>query len=280
VEIHGAVQSRFVDKSTIFGMLTAFSFIGFAIYMGGNAHGFIDSRSILIVIFGTFAVIIACFSFAEVKSALIAMVHTVVYRSEGVEKAAAKAVEISDVARKKGFLELDNYAHLTRHNPFLREGVNMIVDSVKPEDIEKLLNNELESMVYRHTKSVSVLRKAAEVSPSMGLIGTLIGLVQMLSNLEDASSIGPSMAVALLTTFYGAMLSYMFFAPIASKLERNTKEEVLVAKVYIQAIKSIVNKESPRKLETTLNSILPPTKRLNYFAIKNRKSPKKESEQE
>lgn len=264
--------ARSVDKSTAFGILAVFGLVAFAILMGGNAKGFIDSRSILIVILGTCAVIIACFSFSEFAAAISAIVHTIFDRSEDPSDAAARAVEISDIARKKGFLELENYNYLTGHNQFLREGINMVVDQVKIEDMKNLLNNELEAMVFRHSKSVAVLRKAAEISPSMGLIGTLIGLVQMLGNLEDTSTIGPSMAVALLTTFYGAVLSYMFFAPMASKLERNTKNEVMVAKVYIQAVISIVNKESPRKLETLLNSILPPTKKINYFVTKGRKA--------
>jgi chemotaxis protein MotA len=260
--------ARSIDKSTSFGILAVFGLVAFAIFAGGNAQGFIDFRSILIVVLGTCAVIVACFSFSEFVAAISAIVHTIFDRSEDVEDAAAKAVEIADVARKKGFLELDNHTHLTGHNQFLRDGINMVVDQVKIEDIKNLLNNEVEAMVFRHAKSVAVLRKAAEISPSMGLIGTLIGLVQMLGNLEDTSTIGPSMAVALLTTFYGAVLSYMFFAPLASKLERNTKNEVLVAKLYIQAVVSIVNKESPRKLETLLNSILPPTKKINYFVMK------------
>jgi chemotaxis protein MotA len=269
LEAQGIAESRYIDKSTVVGILVAFALVGGAIFMGGNAKGFIDPRSILIVIFGTFSVTIACFSFSEFTAAVVAMLRTIFYRGEDISKAAMNAVEIAEVARKKGFLELDKYSYLTRHNSFLHQGVNMIVDHVKMEELEGILNNEVEAMLYRHAKSVSVLRKAAEISPAMGLIGTLIGLVQMLSNLQDPATIGPAMAVALLTTFYGATLSYMFFAPIASKLERNTKDESLIAKIYIQAIRSIANKESPRKLEMVLNSILPPSKRINYYATKN-----------
>jgi chemotaxis protein MotA len=99
----------------------------------------------------------------------------------------------------------------------------------------------------------------------MGLIGTLIGLVQMLGSLEDTSTIGPAMAVALLTTFYGAILSYMIFTPLASKLERNTKQEMIVARIYVQSILSMLKKENPRKLEMMINGILPPNKRIRYF---------------
>lgn len=259
-------QKKFIDTSTIIGILVAFALVSAAIIMGGNAQGFFDMRSVLIVVFGTFAVTAACFSFSDVGAALGAILRTIFYSSEDAAQASRVAVQIAEIARKRGLLELDKHAHLTRHNPFLRNGIEMVIDHVKIEEIEKVLSSEVESLVYRHSKSVAVLRKAAEVSPAMGLIGTLIGLVQMLSNLSDTSTIGPAMAVALLTTFYGAILSYMFFAPVASKLERNTRDELLVTKVYIQAVKSIARRESHRKLELVLNSILPPTKRVYTYS--------------
>ncbi|MDA0781016.1 MAG: MotA/TolQ/ExbB proton channel family protein [Rickettsiales bacterium] len=269
-----SIKHKLVDASTIVGILVAFSLVSTAIYIGGNPEGFFDVRSVLIVILGTFFVTMACFSFPEIIQAQLAMIRTIFYPSEDVSKAAMNAVEIAEISRVKGSLELDSYSHLTRHNPFLKDGVNMIVDHINISEIEGVMNNEVEALAYRHAKSVAVLRKAAEVSPAMGLIGTLIGLVQMLGNLEDTSTIGPSMAVALLTTFYGAIISYMFFSPIASKLERNTKDELLIAKIYIHAVKSIANRESPRKLELFLNSIIPPTKRINYFSSRRNMSSK------
>jgi chemotaxis protein MotA len=119
--------------------------------------------------------------------------------------------------------------------------------------------------VQRHHKSASVLKKAAEFAPAMGLIGTLIGLVQMLGNLDDPASIGPSMAVALLTTFYGAVLANMVFSPMASKLERNSGEEAIVNSIYVMGASSIGRQENPRRLEMLLNSVLPPAKRIQYF---------------
>jgi chemotaxis protein MotA len=120
-------------------------------------------------------------------------------------------------------------------------------------------------MIQRHAKSTSVLRKMAEFAPAMGLIGTLIGLVQMLSSLSDPSTIGPAMAIALLTTFYGALLANFVFLPLAAKLERNSQEEVLVNNVYLMGAASIGRQENPRRLEMLLNSVLPPSKRVRYF---------------
>lgn len=110
-----------------------------------------------------------------------------------------------------------------------------------------------------------MFRKSADIAPAMGLIGTLIGLVQMLGNLDDPTKIGPAMAVALLTTLYGAILSTMVFTPLASKLERNTNEELLISQLYLEGILSIARQENPRQLETVMNTLLPPSKRVRYF---------------
>ena len=179
-----SLQKKFIDSSTVSGILIAFSLVITAIFIGGNPQGFVDWRSILIVVFGTFAVTAACFSFSEVLSAISAIVHTIFYRSEDVKKAAIAAVQISDIARKKGFIGLDKNSHLTSHNPFFKNGVEMVVDQINAEEIGRVLDNEADSLAYRHAKSIGVLRKAAEVSPAMGLIGTLIGPVQMLGILR------------------------------------------------------------------------------------------------
>jgi chemotaxis protein MotA len=141
----------------------------------------------------------------------------------------------------------------------------MIVDGNPGKDAEVILRREMHSTVMRHSKSTSVLKKLGEFSPAMGLIGTLIGLVQMLANLDDPSSIGPAMAVALLTTFYGAVMANMIFLPLASKLERNSSEETLVNNIYLMGVASIGRKENPRRLEMLINSLLPPSQRIRYF---------------
>jgi len=127
------------------------------------------------------------------------------------------------------------------------------------------MRTELHAIADRHNKGADILRRAAEVAPAMGLIGTLVGLVQMLGNLDDPSAIGPAMAVALLTTFYGAVLGNMVFAPLASKLERKSDEEALLNEIYLLGITSIARQESPRRLEVLLNTILPPANRISYF---------------
>ena len=149
----------------------------------------------------------------------------------------------------------------------LQENHVLVVDDEElyRRAIERILRREVNSMTERHTKSASILRRAAEVSPAMGLIGTLVGLVQMLGRLDDPSTIGPSMAVALLTTFYGAILANMVFSPMAAKLERNSNEESLVNTIFLTAAASMGRQENPRRLEMLLNTILPPAHRLQYY---------------
>jgi chemotaxis protein MotA len=136
---------------------------------------------------------------------------------------------------------------------------------MKVEDAEDVMRRELGAMLGRHRKSISVLRRAAEITPAMGLIGTLIGLVQMLGRLEDPSAIGPAMAVALLTTFYGAVLAHMVLNPLASKLERNSAEEALIGQLNLVAAGSIGRQENPRRLEMMLNSLMPPARRVRFY---------------
>ena len=127
------------------------------------------------------------------------------------------------------------------------------------------MSGDLEAMIVRHQKGVNVLRRAAEFSPAMGLIGTLIGLVQMLGGLDDPTTIGPRMAVALLTTFYGALLANLVFSPLAAKLERNSGLEETINNIYLIGASSVGRQENPRRLEMLLNSTLPPTDRVRFF---------------
>ncbi len=253
------------DLSTIFGIFLALLMVGIAVTIGGSAKAFMDLPAVLIVIFGTFMLTAACYSFDEVLRSLALVAKTMVYSSEDASVAARQALKVAEVARKKGVLGLQDDIGLTAHNPFFRRAVEMVIDGTTDEEVTQLLAQEVHAMQDRHTKSSSVLRKAAEISPAMGLIGTVIGLVQMLGHLSDPSKIGPAMAIALLTTLYGAMMSYMILSPLASKLERNTKHETLVMRIYLKASESMARKENPRRLELTLNTLLPPASRVKYF---------------
>ena len=168
-------------------------------------------------------------------------------------------------ARRHGILSLQRSLHRLEDHPFLFRSLRLAVDGLPAEQIEQVLSSEAQAMSSRHLRSAGVLRRAGEVAPAMGLIGTLIGLVQMLGNLEDPESIGPAMAVALLTTFYGAVLANMVFLPLASKLERNSGVEALVNQIFAMGVVSIARQENPRRLEILLNTVLPPELRVGDF---------------
>jgi chemotaxis protein MotA len=233
--------------------------------LGGSPGAFLDGPSILIVLGGTFAVTMASFSPREVFTAIGEVARGIVHVPSSPSEAATRILSMADQARKTGVLSLQRTKNRLDDEPFLRQGVGLVIDGTTGEDIERLMRREAASISQRQRDSAEVLRKAAEISPAMGLIGTLVGLVQMLSNLDDPAKIGPAMAIALLTTFYGAVLAYMVFSPLASKLERNTDEEALVQNVYLLGLGSIGRQENPRRLEIQLNAMLPPAHRVEYF---------------
>ena len=254
-----------IDFATIIGLVGAFGLVFSAIYMGGSVGSFINIPSILIVLMGTMAVTIICFSFREVLVTFLVVRKTLSANLRVPNEAAVQILQISQLARQKGILALQEVLDKLSSEPFLQKGISLIVDGLPVNEVEIILRQELDSMMLRHEKSVSVLKKAAEYAPAMGLIGTLIGLVQMLGNLEDPSTIGPSMAVALLTTFYGALLANMVFSPLAAKLERSSSIEEVLNEIYLLGIVSIGRQENPRRLEMLLNSSLPPKDRVRFF---------------
>ncbi len=259
-------MNRQVHFSTIIGIFLSIGLVLAAIFLGNTGvGGFVDLKSILIVVGGTFFLVIGCFSFQEVWGAKKLIGRTIYYTSEDPELAAKAGLELADLARKNGILSLQKQSKKLNRSPFFKRSILQIVDGIPAEDVERIMQRELAATDERHMKGVAILNKAAEISPAMGLIGTLIGLVQMLANLDDPSSIGPAMAIALLTTLYGAMLAYMIFTPLASKLERTSEEELLVMQIYMQTVMSIGRRENPRRLQMLINSILPPAKRVQFF---------------
>lgn len=259
-------QTRVFDIATLIGVAGAFVLVLTAIVLGGTPLAFLDVPSVLIVIGGTLLLTTACFTLGEMMQSVTIVMRTISYSAQDPSDAAMRTLQLAEVARRNGVLGLQGEPiESTGDQPFLQKGLNMAVDGAEPFDLERDMKKELAALATRHAQAAGILRKAGEISPAMGLIGTLIGLVQMLGNLDDPSTIGPAMAVALLTTFYGAILANMVFNPLASKLERNSQQEQLVNQIYVTAVTSIASGENPRRLEMLLNGILPPSKRVQYF---------------
>ena len=254
-----------MDIATVLGLLIGFGLIITAMVLGGSLTAFIDTPSIMIVVGGTFAVTMISFTIREMARAFKA-VMLIVFRSPGdAGDAGSELLELAEHARKEGVLALQKVLSQFEGVPFLHRAMQLVTDGTPGDEVDRIMRKELQSMRSRHSQSAGVLRRAAEVSPAMGLIGTLVGLVQMLGGLDDPATIGPAMAVALLTTFYGAVLANMVFSPLATKLERNSAAETLLNEVYVTAAASIGRQENPRRLEMLLNTLLPPAKHLAHF---------------
>lgn len=259
------IEGPSLDLATILGVGGAFTVIGLAMVLGGSPGSFVDLPALLIVFGGTALVTTISFSLEEVLSAQTVLWRAIVYHAQTPEAAAQRTLRLAELARKKGPLSLQDAIKRSGHGRFVSQAIGLIADGLPAEEIEQLLARETHATRERHIRSASILRRAGEVAPAMGLIGTLVGLVQMLGNLEDPSTIGPSMAVALLTTFYGAVLANMVFHPLANKLERNSEAESMANQIYTIGATSISRQENPRRLEMTINSILSPVQRVKYF---------------
>ncbi|MTI08566.1 motility protein A [Curvivirga aplysinae] len=254
-----------IDLATILGIVGALGLVAAAIILGGSPGAFIDIPSILIVIGGTIGVTVACFSFKDVLTAFSSLGQMFFRTTTDPHESALQQLQLAQIARFRGVLALQNYMVSLEDQPLLQQGLSMAIDGSNGDEIERVIEQDIEAAAERAAVSVSVFKKAADLSPAMGLIGTLVGLVQMLGNLEDPNSIGPAMAVALLTTFYGALLSNVVFTPLAAKLERTSSEDMLLSNLYRMTSASVGRQENPRRLEMLLNTVLPPSLRVDYF---------------
>ncbi|MBO6782735.1 MAG: MotA/TolQ/ExbB proton channel family protein [Alphaproteobacteria bacterium] len=261
----GGRSASSIDIATVAGLIGGLLLIVGAMFLSGSVGGFIDVPAMLIVVLGTIAVTSISFSIPDILGAQKVMLKSIVNLSRDPGDTALSTLQIAERARQDGVLSLQNFLDEGRGDPFLIRGLGLVIDGAPAQDAEAVMRTEMHAIAERHNKGADILRRAAEVAPAMGLIGTLVGLVQMLGNLSDPSAIGPAMAVALLTTFYGAVLGNMVFSPLASKLERKSDEEALLNEIYLLAITSIARQEHPRRLEVLLNTILPPAKRISYF---------------
>ena len=254
-----------IDFSTIIGVTLSILVIFYAISLSGNYKAFMDIPSFFIVFIGTLLITIACFSFEEVAMSYYKIFSMIMFAHIDPKEAALESLDIAKEARTKGTNELEEIFEKSSPAPIIKNGIMMINDNDPANKIEKIFSQQIYSEIEVESRMISILRKSAEIAPAMGLMGTLIGLVQMLSSLDDVSKIGPAMALSLLTTFYGTLLAYVFFFPLASKIERNSKDKAIASKIYLQTIISIQSKENPRLLETEINSLLSDSKSIKYF---------------
>ena len=244
-----------LELTTPIGMIAGFICIIITIYLSGDINLYIDLPSMFIVFGGVIASTIVAYPLATLKSLGKIIGNT--FRSKPVDFNAdvELVLRIANIARREGILALEEAVE-NMEDEFLKKGIMLIVDGSDPELVRSILETDLDFLKERHGAGQSVLLSMSAFSPAYGMIGTLIGLVNMLNSLSDLDSLGPNMAVALVTTFYGVVLANLFFTPMAKKLSVFSSEEYLHKELILEGILSIQDGENPRIIREKLNAFL------------------------
>ncbi len=254
-----------LDLGTVIGAIAAFALVAVAILLGGSSEAFVSWPALLIVFGGTIAVATLSSTGEDLAMLLAAPLKATVIETQEPRHLARQLVKISDYARRVGRVSLADAARDMGATGPLRRLLGLVSDGLTDTEAVKILRDELDTARARHERAAQVLRRAAEIAPAMGLIGTLVGLVQMLSRLNTPETIGPAMALALLTTLYGAILGTLLLGPLAAKLDRRAEGEALNHRLLLVATGSLARQENPRRLEILLNAVLPPDQRLRLY---------------
>ncbi len=247
-----------MDLATLVGILGAFGIIISAIIFGGSAIIFLNVPSLLIVGGGTLFAVLIKFPLGHFLMAVKVAAKAFFNKAEDPLKLINEGVQLAHIARKEGVLGLEGQEI---DNEFLKRGIQLSVDGHEPEFVRTMLGKDINLTIERHERGQAIFKAIGDVAPAMGMIGTLIGLVQMLSAMDDPKSIGPAMAVALLTTLYGAVIANAFALPIADKLAHRSQEERLNKALILETISSIQEGLNPRVMEELLKTYLPTSKR-------------------
>ena len=247
-----------MDLATVIGIVGAIGFIVMAMMLGGELGMFVDLPSVLIVFCGSLFVVLSHYTMGQFFGVGKVAGKAFMFKIEAPEELIEKSVELADAARKGGFLALEE-AEIP--NQFMRKGIDMLVDGHDADVVRATLQKDISLTTTRHEAGAGLFKALGDVAPAMGMIGTLIGLVAMLSNMDDPKAIGPAMAVALLTTLYGAFLANVIAIPIQAKLENRKDEEALNQKLILDAILGIQDGQNPKVIEGILKNYLAESKR-------------------
>ncbi|MCH8538999.1 MAG: flagellar motor protein PomA [Alkalimonas sp.] len=249
-----------MDLATLIGLVGAIGFIVMAMIIGssGDPGMFFEVVSLLIVVGGSLFVVIAKFPLGQFFGAGKVVVKAFMFKIEEAEALIEQAVQLADSARKGGFLALEE-AEIS--NTFMQKGINMLVDGHDGDVVRATLMKDISLTEKRHLQGANIFRSLGDVAPAMGMIGTLIGLVAMLSNMDDPKAIGPAMAVALLTTLYGAFIANVIAIPLADKLELRNAQEKLNNQLILDAILGIQDGQNPKVIEGLLRNYIAQGKR-------------------
>ena len=247
-----------MDFATLIGIFGAIGLLIMAMFLAGDLGMFVEIKSVIIVFGGSIFVVLANYNLGQFFGIFKIIGKSFIFKLETPEELIEKSVEMADAARKGGFLALEE-AEIS--NAFMQKGVDMLVDGHDADVVRATMQKDIDLTTERHETGSNMMMALADVAPAMGMIGTLIGLVAMLSNMDDPKAIGPAMAVALLTTLYGAFLANVIAIPISSKLKLRLAEEKMNQELVLDAVLGIQDGQNPRVIEGLLKSYLAEGKR-------------------
>ncbi|WP_369986327.1 flagellar motor protein PomA [Thalassolituus sp.] len=248
-----------MDLASLVGLVGAFGIVIFAMILGGDITMFVNVPSLLIVIVGSLFAVMMKFELGQFLGAAKVAGKAFSFKLIKPEDLIGEIVELAGLARKGGLLSLEGKEV---SDEFLGKGIQLLVDGHDPDVVKALLSKEMKLASERHDTGVTIFKSLGDVAPAMGMIGTLIGLVAMLANMDDPKAIGPAMAVALLTTLYGAMVATMLSLPMADKLTLRKDEEDRLKSMIIDALLAIQNGQNPRVIESMLQAYIQEGKRV------------------
>lgn len=257
-----------MDLASLIGLIAGFVLMIFGITFNmadmsfnfGVLPNFVDIPSVIITIGGSISGVMACNKMSDMIRSFKAFSLTMKESKLDAGEAISNIITLSNTARKEGLLALEEAAN-NIEDEFLKKGIMLVVDGTDPELVRGILETDLSCIESRHKTVIGFYQKWGALGPAWGMIGTLIGLVNMLKNLTDSSTIGPNMAVALLTTFYGSVIANWICEPTSSKLGVNNDQEMMIKEITVEGLLSIQAGENPRVIEEKLKSFLAPSAR-------------------
>lgn len=254
-----------MDIATLIGILISFGLVIISILMGGDGAWFVSPPSLMIVFGGTMGATLLAYPLADVLSVFGVAKNVFTHKSQSVGVLISMIAGFAKKARKEGILSFESQL-AEIEDPFLVQGIQMAIDGMESSAIEDVMTTEIIYVEERHRLGADIFSTMGTFAPAVGMLGTIIGLVQMLMQMDDPSKIGGPMAVALLTTFYGTFMANLVFIPVASKLKTRSKQEILLKQMVLEGVISIQSGDNHRVVEQKLKAFIAPKTRLTAEA--------------
>lgn len=249
-----------MDIATLIGILVSFGLVIVSIMMGGEGAWFVNAPSVMIVCGGTMGATLLAYPLGDVLSVFNVAKNVFMQKSQSASELIPLISGFAKKARQEGILSFESQLGEIE-DPFLVKGIQMAIDGMESSAIDDVMTTEITYLEERHRLGSEIFTTMGTFAPAVGMLGTIIGLVQMLMQMEDPSQIGAPMAVALLTTFYGTLLANLLFLPVAGKLKTRSKQEILLKQMVIEGVLSIQSGDNHRVVEQKLKAFIAPKAR-------------------